>query len=94
MSAERATSNSPKITQAMFRRMLQKMSPEQLRRLPPESLPDDIPLELIDEAPPELREILEDLSFSLSSRQLSDREDDRERYGEEAAAAIDRKSVV
>ena len=89
MSAERATSNSPKITQAMFRRMLQKMSPKQLRQLPPESLPDDIPLDLIDEAPPELREILEDLSFSLSSRQLSDREGDRERYGEEVAAAIE-----
>ncbi len=89
MPAERATSNSPKITQAMFRRMLQKMSPKQLRALPPESLPDDIPLDLIEEAPPELRELLEDLSFSLSSRQLSDREDARQRYGEEAAAAIE-----
>lgn len=89
MSAERATNNSTRITQAMFRRMLHKMSPQQLRQLPPESLPDDIPLDLIDEAPPELREILEDLSFSLSSRQLSDREDDRQRYGEEVAAAIE-----
>ena len=89
MPSERAVKTSPKISLPMFRRMLQTMSPEKLRQLPPESLPDDIPLELIEEAPPELRELLEDLSFSVSSRQLSDWDNDREQYGDEAAAAID-----
>ncbi|MDX1608611.1 MAG: hypothetical protein R3225_00635 [Halofilum sp. (in: g-proteobacteria)] len=82
-------SKSPKISLPMFRRMLQSMTPEQLRQLPAESLPDDIPLDLIEEAPPELRELLEDLSFSVSSRQLSEWDHDLKTFGREVASAIE-----
>ena len=88
MTAEHA-SKAQKISLPMFKRMLQRMSPRELRALPPESLPDNIPLELIEEAPPELRELLEDMSLSLSSSQISRWDEDRERYGREAATAID-----
>ncbi len=89
MQAARTMNATPKISLAMFRRMLQRMTPEQLRQLPIESLPDEIPLELIEEAPPELRELLEELSFAVSSRQLSDWGDAHERFGEEVASAIE-----
>lgn len=88
MAAEPAM-NTPKLSLPMFKRMLQRMSPQELRDLPPESLPDDIPLDLIEQAPPELRELLEDLSLSLTSRQVSQWDNDRERYGDDAATAIE-----
>lgn len=89
MLAARAMNATPKISLPMFRRMLRRMTPQQLRQLPAESLPDEIPLDLIEEAPPELRDLLEELSFSVSSRQLSDWGDDLERFGKEAASAIE-----
>jgi len=89
MLAREKMDNQPKISLAMFRRMLGRMTPQQLRAIPVESLPDEIPLELIEEAPPELREVLEELSFSLGSSHFGRWEEDREHLGREAASAIE-----
>lgn len=89
MLARKNMAGQTKISLPMFRRMLGRITPQQLRDLPVESLPDEIPLDLIDEAPPELREVLEDLSFSLGSSHLGGWEDDRERFGKEVASAIE-----
>jgi len=89
MLARKKMDNQPKISLPMFRRMLGRMTPQQLRDIPVESLPDEIPLELIEEAPPELREVLEELSFSLGSSHFGRWEEDREQLGQEAASAIE-----
>jgi len=89
MLARKKMESQPKISVAMFRRMMARMTPKQLRDIPVESLPDEIPLDLIEEAPPELREVLEELSFSVGSSHFGRWEEDRERLGQEAASAIE-----
>lgn len=81
--------SQPKINLQMFERMLERMTPEELRDIPVESLPDEIPLDLIESAPPELREVLEELSFALGSSHFGRWENDRDRFGEDGAAAIE-----
>lgn len=73
----------------IFRRMLQSVSADELRRIPPEALPHEIPLEVLEEAPPELRGVLEDLALAAGSEQLGQWHEDAERWGRDAAAAID-----
>lgn len=82
------SNNRPKISLPVFRRMLETLSVAELRRLPVESLPDEIPLDVIEGAPPEMRQVLEDLSFAVGSRQLGRWSEDTERFGEDVAAAL------
>lgn len=89
MLARKNMQSQPKISLPMFRRMLGRMTPQQLRNIPVESLPDEIPLDLIEEAPPELRSVLEELSFSLGSSHFGRWEEDRDNLGQEAASAIE-----
>lgn len=86
--ASETSDNRPRISLAVFRRMLRTLSVDDLRRLPVESLPDEIPLDVIEAAPPEMRQVLEDLSFAVGSRQLGRWSDDAERFGDDVAAAL------
>lgn len=89
MTSDDHSRTGRKVTLTEFRQMLADMSAAEVRSLPLESLPDEIPLDVVEAAPPDLRRALEDLSFALSSRDLSRRGDDADQFGAEAAAALE-----
>jgi len=89
MTSDDHTRSGRKLTLDELRRMVADMSAAEVRSLPVDSLPDEIPLDVVEAAPPDIRRALEDLSFALSSRDLSRRGDDAERFGPEAAAALE-----
>lgn len=79
----------PAISLAVFRRMLETISPERLRQIPVESLPEEIPLDLVESARAELQPILQDLALAVGSHQVSRWDGDREQYGDATAAALE-----
>ncbi len=89
MTTDKKTAPTTPISLAVFRRMLETITPERLREIPVESLPEEIPLEVVESARPELQPILEEFALAVSSRQLSRWGGDREQYGDSIAAALE-----
>lgn len=85
-----AMQRRPAIPMAVFRKMVDSLSPEELSRLPPEKLPDNIPPDFIDEVPLHSRGAVENLILAANAYHLQQRLRIQEDHGEEVLAALDR----